>query len=209
LRNFPEFAARYIGFDFSPSVLANNAADFPLARFQQIRTAQEFPVETGSASILFSTWVLEHCAYPRTFLDECVRVVKPGGTLIILTPDFLEGAPIPSQRCGLSAGAAQSKWQSGRKWDGLLTAYDKKIRIPWVCRWLRWRRSGELPFYINVRPACFSDPFEPDIDAVYLTWRKEIKAYLADQFEWREEPARIPGRYVICLVGQRRASSTA
>ncbi len=205
LRHFPEFAARYTGFDFSANVLTQNAANFPLAKFAQIKSAREFPIETSSASILFSTWVLEHCAYPRDFLDECARAVKPDGTLIILTPDFLEGAPIPSQRCGLSAGAAQSKWQTGNKWDALLTAFDKKIKIPYFCRWLRWRQWAGQGFYINTRPACFEDPFEPDIDAVYLTWKKEIKDYLSDRIEWREDPPKVPGRHVICLIGRRRA----
>ena len=204
LRNFPEFASRYVGFDFSPDVIAENAASLSGAKFYTIKNPRVFPVETSSAAVLFSTWVLEHCAYPCDFLDECARVVKKGGTLIILTPDFLNGAPIPSQRCGSSEGAARNKWRRGLKRDAIVTAFDKKVKIPLYCLWLRLIRTPQAGFYINLRPACFRDPFEPDIDAVYLTWKKEIKDYLADRIEWAYEPPKVPGRHVICLVGRRK-----
>src|SRR3954447_23821015 len=41
------------------------------------------PVPDDSFDVVMSTQVLEHVADPETYLDECFRVVRPGGRLLL------------------------------------------------------------------------------------------------------------------------------
>ena len=48
------------------------------------------PLKSGSADVVFSSNVLEHLSEPNLFLNECSRILKPGGLLIGTVPFFLE-----------------------------------------------------------------------------------------------------------------------
>lgn len=50
-------------------------------------TAEKIPLPDGSVDVVVSFETIEHVADPGRFLDECVRVLGPGGRLIISTPD--------------------------------------------------------------------------------------------------------------------------
>lgn len=43
------------------------------------------PVEAGTADLVLSTQVLEHVPDPAAYLAECVRVLRPGGSLVLTT----------------------------------------------------------------------------------------------------------------------------
>lgn len=43
------------------------------------------PVQSASFDLVLSTQVLEHVEDPTTYLAECFRVLKPGGTLVLTT----------------------------------------------------------------------------------------------------------------------------
>ncbi|OGY71535.1 MAG: hypothetical protein A3E05_04245 [Candidatus Jacksonbacteria bacterium RIFCSPHIGHO2_12_FULL_44_12] len=45
-------------------------------------------IESNSIEIVTARHVLEHVLEPRTFLKECLRVLKPGGRAIIITPNI-------------------------------------------------------------------------------------------------------------------------
>lgn len=45
-----------------------------------------FPFKSGSLDIVFHTEVLEHVFDTRLFLDECSRVLKPGGSMFFTVP---------------------------------------------------------------------------------------------------------------------------
>ena len=47
-----------------------------------------FPYETGTFDVVLAKSVLEHIDHPRNFLAEIYRVLKPGGMLILLTPEW-------------------------------------------------------------------------------------------------------------------------
>jgi SAM-dependent methyltransferase len=47
-----------------------------------------FPFETGSIDIVFSKSVIEHVDNADLFFAETLRVLKPGGLAILLTPDW-------------------------------------------------------------------------------------------------------------------------
>jgi len=48
-----------------------------------------FPFSDGTFDVVFSKSVLEHLFNPEKFMAECRRVLKPGGRIIILTPDWV------------------------------------------------------------------------------------------------------------------------
>jgi len=48
--------------------------------------AEEMPVEDCGYDLVLCTQVLEHCTNPQRIVDECHRVLKPGGTLIVTVP---------------------------------------------------------------------------------------------------------------------------
>lgn len=46
------------------------------------------PIETGSKDCVIAYSVIEHLLMPCSFVNECHRVLRPGGRLIILTPNI-------------------------------------------------------------------------------------------------------------------------
>ena len=47
-----------------------------------------FPYDDGSFDVVYHKSVLEHMYDPGNLMRETIRVLKPGGKLIILTPDW-------------------------------------------------------------------------------------------------------------------------
>jgi SAM-dependent methyltransferase len=73
-----------VGIDPSEDILSNLAVDeryqTSLENFAKV-TEMEFDV-------LFSVMVLEHVTDPTTFFSACGRMLKPGGTLFMVTPNL-------------------------------------------------------------------------------------------------------------------------
>ena len=46
----------------------------------------------GSFDLVVCTEVIEHCLDPKSAIDECIRVLKPGGFLIVSSPNYLNPA---------------------------------------------------------------------------------------------------------------------
>jgi SAM-dependent methyltransferase len=76
---------RYLGVDLP----GNPAADMCL------RADGSAPLPDASADIVLSTQVLEHVADPRAYLDECRRLLRPGGRLILSTHGVWKYHPHP------------------------------------------------------------------------------------------------------------------
>lgn len=55
--------------------------------FRVIAPSQPLPFETGSFQTVLSFQVIEHVSDPDAYLREVVRVLEPGGTLVMATPD--------------------------------------------------------------------------------------------------------------------------
>lgn len=58
-----------------------------------------FPCISNSYDIVFSKSVIEHIYKPEHFIKECERVLKPGGQLIILTPDWITQKDVFYEDC--------------------------------------------------------------------------------------------------------------
>ena len=203
LRHHPRFGSCYSGCDFSAELIARNQRTHSKAQFRQIKDPRRLPFKDATADALFSIYVIEHTVYPPDFLNECWRVLRPGGLFILRCPDFLGASRMTSQRAGFAYGTGREKLRAGAVIDALVTGYDRKIRIPRACARLRETIADQYGFYINLAPTCFLDPFAPDHDAVYLTYADEMVNFLRDKISfpdsWREPNARWP----IYLVGTK------
>ena len=174
----PALADRYTGVDFNVQLMGENATRCPRATFIPLTEAEILPFPSGSFDNVFCTYVLEHCVFPQAFLRECIRMLRPGGELLLVCPNFLGRGCMDSQRAGFTLGTGREKLRQCRWWDALVTGFDRKVRIPLAAaRARRAARSGG-GFWINIAPTCFADPFYPDADAVYLTFDWEIVAEL-------------------------------
>ncbi len=173
--------SKYVGCDFSAELMKKNKEKYPEASFKVIETPNLLPFADNSFDLLFSVFVLEHITRPHILLKECQRVLKKGGRLIIFCPDFLGRGGISSQQIGWTEGTPSQKLKKGKLLDTLVTFYDSRIRIPFYSS--RKRKANKPAFLINVDPTVFYYKFRPDVDAVYLTHRKEIITFLAPNFD--------------------------
>ena len=78
-------AAQVVGVDISEPVCVHARAKYKIDA--RPGSAERIPLPAGSADVVVSFETIEHVSNPDRFLDECVRVLAPGGTLIISTPN--------------------------------------------------------------------------------------------------------------------------
>lgn len=80
--------------------MQHNRLLYPEANFNVINKPNTLPFDDESFDFVFSVFVIEHSTDPSKFLNECSRILKPGGSLVILCPDFLGSGHMTSQRAG-------------------------------------------------------------------------------------------------------------
>ena len=78
-------AAHVIGVDLSETVCIHAREKYGLDA--RSGSGEEIPIGDGSVDVVVSFETIEHVPDPLRFLDECVRVLAPGGRLIISTPN--------------------------------------------------------------------------------------------------------------------------
>ena len=89
--------------------------NYPQAHFVQFNAANILPYENEMFDVIFSTFVIEHSTNPAALLTECKRILKIGGKLMILCPDFMGAGRMSSQRSGFSKGNATQKIKKGKQ----------------------------------------------------------------------------------------------
>lgn len=169
----------YFGLDLNPNLWAG------LHSFSAAR-ADELPFKTGGLDVVISMFVIEHLVFPARFLDEAWRVLRPGGCLLLLAPDFTYYR-MPSERVGVSYGSGMEKLLKGNYYDALITLYDSRVRITFLrlMRLMRILQKGKYNFLIYTEPRCFHIPgFTPDCDAVYPVSPLEITNYLGEKKQY-------------------------
>jgi len=72
---FAPYTSKYYGADFKD----NPVADFEIKSDGSLDISDEF------TTVVLSTQVLEHVTYPKSYLAECYRILKPGGKLVLST----------------------------------------------------------------------------------------------------------------------------
>ncbi|HZI97828.1 MAG TPA: class I SAM-dependent methyltransferase [Actinomycetales bacterium] len=76
-----------VGLDYDAGCLSRSAA--PGVRCNLVA----LPLASGSVDTVVTLQVLEHLWTPVAFLAECVRVLRPGGRLVVTTPNRLTFSP--------------------------------------------------------------------------------------------------------------------
>jgi SAM-dependent methyltransferase len=82
-----DVAVRFVGLDWSMAALAAaRGRGLPVARASVDQPG--LPLASGSVDIVIMSEFIEHLVDPDVALDEAVRVLVPGGTLLLSTPNL-------------------------------------------------------------------------------------------------------------------------
>ncbi|HET9439778.1 MAG TPA: class I SAM-dependent methyltransferase, partial [Longimicrobiales bacterium] len=141
-------------------------------------SALQLPIANASYDTVVSMFTIEHSTHPPRFLAESWRVLRTGGELHIVAPDFVHNA-MASERIGNAYGTGREKLRKGHFIDAARTFYDSRFRLPSARRArLRRLRRGAFSFPVLVNPRCLGLPgFVTDCDAVYPAAPEEITNY--------------------------------
>lgn len=180
-RPFHALGARYLGFDLSPVAMGVTKKTYPHADLVA-GDGYSAPMATGSADVVVSFFAIEHIVWPHRFLEEMVRVAKPGGLVALAFPDYLANPKrsIGSIRLGRSGDRIRAKAQQGRIWDALQSTIELKLIYPRYAARLRRQVYDERKtrFFVNLAPTCLVWRYQSDNDAIHFASEEEIANHL-------------------------------
>jgi SAM-dependent methyltransferase len=85
-------ARRVIGVDYDDSAVAHVRARYPRVDMRQGNLA-ELPLADGAVDVVVNFQVIEHLWDQGQFVDECARVLRPAGVLLMSTPNRITFSP--------------------------------------------------------------------------------------------------------------------
>jgi SAM-dependent methyltransferase len=85
-------ARHVIGLDYDDSAVAHVRARYPRVDMRQGNLA-ELPLEDGSVDVVVNFQVIEHLWDQGQFVDECARVLRSSGVLLMSTPNRITFSP--------------------------------------------------------------------------------------------------------------------
>lgn len=178
--------ADYIGFDLQVSAgTGGGQKQFSSCKRQVLEgSGYKAPVNSSSADMAVSFYALEHMVWPAKYLDEMLRVVKPGGRVALLFPDFISGPAkiMPSVSFGVNPGGLSAKFKEKKFFDLAVALYEKHVLYRAMIGYLRrdiYRHK--VCFLINTAPSCLVSLWSSDTDAVYFANEEEVSTYLTSK----------------------------
>ena len=87
-----DVARRVIGLDYDESAVAHVRARYPRVDMRHGNLA-ELPLPDGSVDVVVNFQVIEHLWDQPQFVAECLRVLRPGGLLLMSTPNRITFSP--------------------------------------------------------------------------------------------------------------------
>jgi SAM-dependent methyltransferase len=85
-------ARHVIGLDYDESAVAHVKARYPRVEMRQGNLA-ELPLPDGAVDVVVNFQVIEHLWDQGQFVAECSRVLRPGGALLMSTPNRITFSP--------------------------------------------------------------------------------------------------------------------
>ena len=176
----PDIQKGYTGIEMAKYVIQSNRKTYPQAQWKA-GSAYQIPFPDQQMDLVYSYYVIEHFVYVERGLKEMLRVLKPGGMLALVFPDFVAMRRRSSQFLGLSAllPTARDKMRSGKVLDAFLSLYDSKVKVP---KYIEQMNFKKMPFPITLNPICLIDDraVRPDYDAIYVASKEEIANWAQD-----------------------------
>lgn len=167
------YVNEYYGIEVALYLIQRNKQLYPEAIWR-CAGAYEIPFSDNYFDVCFSAYVLEHLIWPERALKEMIRVIRPGGHLVLQFPDFVESGRFASQQLGFSVlHTSSQKIRSGRFFDALVSLYDSRLRLKLALKSIR-SKVGSFP--VNLSPIALSNPnmMSPDVDAIYIASKSEV-----------------------------------
>lgn len=127
----------------------------------------------GRFDLVLSTFVYEHVARPRAFLDRCLEALRPGGKLVLFSPKYVLPGYVPPSLRHLPLLARH------------LATLRSSLGAAWS--WL----SGRPAFLVVRRPAFLDGPWFRDADAVHLVHPIDARLHLRGRAEARPLPLQV------------------
>jgi SAM-dependent methyltransferase len=85
-------AAQIVGIDYDALTIRHAARTYPGVHFVRANLAA-LPLRSGAVDLVATLQVIEHVWNHAEFVRECLRVLRPGGTLLVTTPNRLTFSP--------------------------------------------------------------------------------------------------------------------
>lgn len=169
--NLTDLGVKYTGVDWSSEMINKNKLNYPDANFIE-SSLYSIPVQSNSFDTVFSFYVLEHLVYPNLFLKELHRLVKPGGKIIILCPNFRSKGRISSLKYGKVNMTLKNRILSGNIIAAVRHLFLRNFYYPIYFRFKF--PVDRYPFLINLKPSCLEGNYYADNDAVYFVDTNEV-----------------------------------
>jgi SAM-dependent methyltransferase len=87
-----DVAHRVIGLDYDESAVAHVRARYPRVQMHHGNLA-ELPLDACTVDVVVNFQVIEHLWDQGQFVAECLRVLRPGGVLLMSTPNRITFSP--------------------------------------------------------------------------------------------------------------------
>jgi SAM-dependent methyltransferase len=116
--NLRGLAQHVVGIDPNPKVVQN-----PYLDSAYVGVAESLPFEADSFDLVVSANVFEHLTDPVAVLHEVRRVMKPGGILLVKTPNLWHYVPVLSRVTPFWFHQIYHRYRGGREEDVFPTVY--------------------------------------------------------------------------------------
>lgn len=143
---FAPRVGRYIGVDLP----GNASADLQMPLHGAV------PLADASADVVLSSQVLEHVESPAAYLDECRRILRPGGRLILSTHGYWLYHPDPTDYWRWTgSGLARQVTLAGfevRSIEGVMGLGSAALQLLQDALLARVPRQLHAPFAVVMQP---------------------------------------------------------
>jgi glycosyltransferase involved in cell wall biosynthesis/2-polyprenyl-3-methyl-5-hydroxy-6-metoxy-1,4-benzoquinol methylase len=186
-----QLGARFIGVDIALSALSQFPKSSEVSCHPVVADATGLPFADASFDLVFCIEVLEHTLDPHALLDECFRVVRPGGHLVFSCPNYFSLVFIPKLLAEL--GVPYFREFVGRQFiDRWTTSFELR-------RLLGSRGIVELQRAVRLHP-----PFFEEVD-YRLSEKNPLRRIndwiFAAESRWGDSfPLNYIGQHTLCMV---------